>query len=454
MMHFRVLIALLTILISHASLKADLKADIDRFAKPFVESGNLNAMTIGVIKGDERQIAGFGETVKGNGKAPNAETIFEIGSITKVFSGILLADMVRAGEVKLDDPVSKHLPKQFEIPKYEGKEITLLDLSTHGSALPRMPGNFTPKDPNNPYVDYTLDQMAAFLKDVELRRPIGKKYSYSNLAVALLGNALAHRAGKSYEALLKERVLTPLGMTDSTFELSDDHKKRLAKGYNASLVPHANWDLNVFNAAGGLRASTVEMFKFLDANMNGKSKLEETLQLSYKPQLKLPGGVQSMGLGWHIAGDGSTYWHNGQTGGYHAFAAFNRKTNVGVLIFTTGNPRKVDQLGFRLVQHFSGMNVKPIQFTKAMKVDPKVYDDYVGTYMLVPTFLITIERKGDQLFAQATGQQSFEVFPKAKDRFFYKVVEADLLFTRGDKGKVTHLTLFQNGREMKGARVK
>lgn len=454
MLQFRVLVGFLSVALLHAPLSADLKDDVERFAKPFVESGNSVAMTIGVIKGDQQHIAGFGETKVGNGKTPNADTVFEIGSISKVFTGILLADMVKRGEVKLDDPVSKHLPKTFEIPTYEGKEITLWHLSSHSSALPRMPLNFSPKDPRNPYADYTLEHMAAFLKTVKLQRALGKKYDYSNLAVGLLGNALAHRAGKPYEQLLRERVLMPIDLKESTITLSEDQTKRLAQGYNVAHHEASNWDLPTFAGAGALRSTTRDMLKFLNANLSGESKLEAALQLSYKPQLKLPDGRQQIALGWHIAADGTTLWHNGQTGGYHAFAAFNRKTKVAVAICVTGNPKKVDQLGSRLIQHLSGEKVKPITFPKAANVDTAVYDQYLGTYQLFPNFALTVSRLKDHLFVQATNQQALEVFPKGKDKFLIKAVEAKIEFVRDKDEKVTHIILFQNGREMKGPRVK
>lgn len=454
MLQFRVLIATLTIALLHAPLKADLESDVNRFAKPFVKSGNLVALTIGVIQGGKQHITGFGETVAGNKTKPNADTFFEIGSISKVFTGILLAEMVQRGELKLDDPVAKHLPKYFAIPNYESTPITLLNLSSHGSSLPRMPSNFAPKNPRNPYADYTLKQMASFLKTVKLSRKPGSKYGYSNLAVGLLGNAMAHRAGKSFEALLKERVVLPLGLKDATITLSDKQKKLMAQGYNAALLPASNWDLPTFAAAGGVRSTTRDMMRFVKANLSGKAKIEAALQLSYQSTLKLPDGRQAMGLGWHIAGDGSTYWHNGQTGGYHAFVAFNRKTNVGVVICVTGNPLKVDQLGFRLVRHLSGDDVQPITFPEPANIDTKVYDQYVGKYQLFPQFSLNVIRRNHHLYVQATNQQALEVFPKAKDKFFYKAVEATIEFHRNEKGKVTHLTLFQNGRKMKGPRVK
>ena len=166
------------------------------------------------------------------GVALDGNTEFEIGSITKVFTASVLADMVAKGEVKLDDPVAKYLPTSVKIPTRNGRQITLLDLATQSSGLPRMPDNLHPKDEANPYADYTVDQMYSFLSSYQLPRDIGSKYEYSNLGVGLLGHALALRAGKSYEDLVTERILRPLGMNDTRITLSPSMKSRLAPGHS------------------------------------------------------------------------------------------------------------------------------------------------------------------------------------------------------------------------------
>src|SRR5215470_2283012 len=170
-------------------------------------------IVVGVISPEGRRIVAYGQLEKGDPRPLNGDTLFEIGSTTKVFTSLLLADMVQRGEVKLDDPVSKYLPPDVKVPERNGRAITLVDLATHTSGLPRMPSNFAPKDPGNPYADYTLDQLYRFLSSYQLTRDIGSQYAYSNMGAALLGNALARGAGTDYEALVRSRICDPLGMS-------------------------------------------------------------------------------------------------------------------------------------------------------------------------------------------------------------------------------------------------
>ena len=231
------------------------------------EAKKAVGIVVATLGPDGRSVSAYGRLAKDRPETPGADTVFEIGSITKVFTSLLLADMMERGEVTLDTPVQKLLPDSVKVPARNGKEITLLDLSMQVSGLPRMPNNFHPTDPANPYADYDAPKLYEFLSAYTLTRDIGEKYDYSNVGVGLLGHALARKAGLSYEALLRARVLEPLGMKDTTVTLSDDQKKRLATGHNAALAPVKNWDLDAIAGAGALRSTANDMLKFLAANL-------------------------------------------------------------------------------------------------------------------------------------------------------------------------------------------
>jgi len=151
------------------------------------------------------------------------------------------------------------------MPERNGKAITLLDLSTHSSGLPRIPRNLNPKDPANPYADYRVDDLYQFLSSYELPRDAGSEVEYSNLGGGLLGHILAHRAGTDYETLVRVRITDPLGMPDTGITLSSSRKRRMATGHNAMLAPVSNWDFATLAGAGALRSSANDMLTFLEA---------------------------------------------------------------------------------------------------------------------------------------------------------------------------------------------
>jgi CubicO group peptidase (beta-lactamase class C family) len=169
------------------------------------------AIVVGIVDANGRRVISYGSLAKDDKRRLDGDTVFEIGSITKVFTSLVLMDMVRKGEVALNDPVSKFVPASVKVPERNNRQITLADLSTQSSGLPRMPNNFNPKDPDNPYADYSVQQMYDFISGYTLTRDIGSQFEYSNLGVGLLGHVLTLRAGKSYEELVRARILDPLG---------------------------------------------------------------------------------------------------------------------------------------------------------------------------------------------------------------------------------------------------
>jgi len=207
-------------------------------------------IVVGLIDGSGKRVVSYGKGAAGDSKPLDGDTVFEIGSITKAFTGLLLADMSLRGEVSLDDAAQKYLPEGAKMPERNGHAITLRHLSMHHSALPRLPGNLKPADPANPYADYGPAQLYEFLAGHTLRRDPGASYEYSNLGAGLLGHLLARRAGKSYEDVLRERIIDPLGMRDTRITLTDAMKSRLAQGHGPQLEPVKNWDLDALAGAG------------------------------------------------------------------------------------------------------------------------------------------------------------------------------------------------------------
>jgi D-alanyl-D-alanine-carboxypeptidase/D-alanyl-D-alanine-endopeptidase len=405
-------------------------------------------IVIGVIGPEGRRVIAYGNLEKGDPRPLNGDTVFEIGSETKVFTSLLLADMVQRGQVKMDDPAQQYLPATVKMPERNGRAITLVDLATHTSGLPRVPSNMTPKDKANPYADYSVDQLYQFLSGYQLTRDIGSRYEYSNLGGGLLGHLLARRADMDYEALVKSRICGPLAMKSTAITLTPEMKARLALGHNAQLETVENWDLPTLAGAGALRSTANDLLDFLAANLNySKSPLAPAMEAMLKTRKPSGNTELEIALGWHIftTHGKEIVWHNGGTGGYRSFFGFDPKARIGVVALSnTSTAVGVDDIGRHLLD--SSVPVAELRKErKEAKVDPKIFDGYVGNYQLTPAFILTVTRDQAHLFVQATGQPKFEVFPEGDRDYFLKVVDAQITFVTDDKGRATELILHQNG---------
>jgi serine-type D-Ala-D-Ala carboxypeptidase/endopeptidase len=293
--------------------------DIHKILVDRIGAENLGiGIVVGVIDPNGRRVVAYGSTAKDDKRPLNGDTVFEIGSMTKVFTSLVLMDMVQKGEVAVTDPVSKYLPATVKVPERNNKKITLQDLSTQSSGLPRMPSNFKPKDPSNPYTDYSVDQLYQFLSGYQLTRDIGAQYEYSNFGVGLLGHVLALRAGMDYEAMVTSRICKPLGMSSTRVTLSPEMKARLAIGHGPNLNAVPNWDLpQAFAGAGALRSTANDMLTFLAANL-GYTKTPLAAAMAAEVSIRRPAGSPDMEIAyaWHVqTKDGnSIIWHNGGTG--------------------------------------------------------------------------------------------------------------------------------------------
>jgi D-alanyl-D-alanine-carboxypeptidase/D-alanyl-D-alanine-endopeptidase len=430
---------------------------LQALANARVASGRYAGVVIGILRPDgSRRVFTAGTGAGGAPLRPDA--VFEIGSITKVFTGVLLAQQVVAGELRLEQPVRELLPAGSVVPARDGREITLGDLSTQVSGLPPMPSNFAPRDPANPYADYDGARLLEFLRTVQPARATGERYEYSNLGVGLLGFALSAKAGTSYEPLLTARVLRPLGLRETVVRLSPALRARLAPGHDAEGNPAANWDLDALAGAGALRAPVGDLLTFLAANVaaardSTKGPLGRALALSHRRRATAGSPVMSIGLGWHrlAAGADTAVWHNGGTGGYRTFAGFNPATGAGVVVFTnTSTP--VDDIGVHVLL---GRPLRaPAPWPAAVTLDSATVQRHVGRYALTPAAVLEVMREGSGLVARLTGQAPLRIYPTAAGRFFLKAVEAQLEFELpADGGSATAVTLVQGGGRQRAARM-
>ncbi len=317
----------------------------------FVDDEDQSAgIVVGVTTQEGRVVVGYGRLSADDPTQPDGDTVFEIGSVTKVLTSTLLADLVVRGEMELDTPVQSLLGAAARMPTRDGAEITLGHLATHNSGLPRLPDNFDPADESNPYADYDAERLYAFLSSHELRRDIGEGVEYSNVGYGLLGHALALREGTDYETLVTERILEPLQMSDTAVELAPPLRERLVPGHDEQLRPAANWDLTALAGAGALRSTVNDMLTFVEANMGlRESALRPAMEFAQAPQLPDPALGMDLGLGWIIAAEGGRrfVWHNGATGGYSSFVGFDPEAREGVIVLSN-SANLVDFVAYRL----------------------------------------------------------------------------------------------------------
>ena len=301
-------------------------------------------------------MASFGSTGV-PGLTLGRDTVFEIGSITKVFTALMLVDMASRGEVALDDPVTKYLPATVHL-REVGRPITLVDLATYTSGLPNMPGNLPPNwwASENSMAEYTTDKLYEFLASYVPKYEPGTHYEYANVGFALLGTALARRAGKSYEELSIERACDPLSLSHTRITLSDDMRKHMAQAHDIKLNPAPLWNMQALQPAGGFRANVKDVTVFLKACMGlVQTPLKSSLARLLETRRHTSVAGTDAGLGWFISSDKSEeiVWKTGLTPGFNTFIGFSTRSRHGALVLSNFLWSPIDQgtteLGMKLI---------------------------------------------------------------------------------------------------------
>ena len=421
---------------------------LQKLIRDRVDSGMATGIVVGVLEADgTRRTAAYGAA--GPGAKPLSEkSVVEIGSITKVFTGTLLAEMAARGVLGVDDLAQAHAPDKMRLPTRGEKQITLLDLATHHSGLPRLPDNLRPEDPANPYADYTLERLLSFLERHTLARDVGAKFEYSNLGTGLLGVLLANRAGVGYEALVRERILAPLGMNMTGIQYSEAMTAARVAGHSATGSPARGWDLGVLAGAGGLRSNLDDMLKFLDANVGPPtSALERAMRAAQQPRLDVGQGTR-VGLNWltRTVGKDHIVWHNGGTGGFRTFIGFDPERQVGAVVLSN-SAQSVDDIGFHLIN--AAVPLQPTPVT----LKPETLRRYVGIYEMTPEFRIEVTVEGPRMYIQATKQPRFEIFAQSETEFFVRAFEARIAFIV-ENGESTALILRQGGVDQRARKLR
>jgi CubicO group peptidase (beta-lactamase class C family) len=425
--------------------------------KQRVDEKRSAGIVIGVLEPDGRtRIVAFGDP--GPGQPPlDGNTVFEIGSISKVFTATVLAQLVREGKVTLDDPVQKYLPATVRVPARNGKQITLGTLSQQNSGLPRMPTNFRPSNPANPYADYTVPQMYEFISGYQLPRDPGEQFEYSNLGVGLLGHVLSLVTGESYEEMERKRVWAPLGMTRTAITFTPWMKEHLALGHDDKGNVVSNWDLDALAGAGAIRSTALDMLKFAAANVHPeRGKLQEAMAFAQKERVPV-GPNAAIGLNWlslHVGTD-TIVWHNGGTGGYRSYLGLLPSRRSAVVVLTNSGGAGADDIGMHLLNPLLPLAPKPAppKVRTAIDLPADVLARYVGVYPLAPNLSLEITLSDGALYVRPTGQSILRLWPETETDFFLKEIDAQITFVRDAQGVVTGLVLHQGGQDARAPKT-
>lgn len=429
---------------------------IDELVQALVQPGVIAGASIGVIDHGRTWTKSYGTLSEAEPTKPDDHTIYEIGSLSKVFTGILLASAIGADEVTLDTPIGSIARPLVQSNPELANSILLRHLATHSSGLPRMPDNWAPADASQPYADYGDELMMEYLATAKLDGEPGTPSGYSNFAVGLLGELLAMKAGGSYEQLLKQRITDPLAMGSTSIRVSEEDRSRVAPPHQANGDRGDPWVFDAFAGAGAIHSTTSDMLRFIDAHLHplqhpSQQPLARAIELAWQQHLPASDGGFAMGLGWHLARDGKTRWHSGRTGGYDAMMLVSRELDCGVIVLSHTASPEVDRLGDSIFQALSGATVEPAKIPNATLPAEEV-ERLAGDYVLSPEFVLSVTVENNRLLVQATNQGKLRVYPESLTQWVYRDVDAKLTFGLPEVGPATSLTLHQNGRDMKAMR--
>jgi CubicO group peptidase (beta-lactamase class C family) len=401
-------------------------------------------LIVGVVEPAGQRLFARGPAQVGNDDQVTGDTIFEIGSVSKVFTALALADEAHRGELSLNDPAVKYLPPGTVLPQHGPKPITLLDLGTHTSGLPNMPPNVAVTDFNNPNADMTQEQLLKSVAAYELTGDVGATYQYSNAGYELLGMAVAAAAHTDFETLLKSRIFGPLKMTNTRIASSLDEKDLLSAGYDAHLQPVPHERTPVLPGSGGARSTANDLLNFVAANIGlTPSPLSPAMAEMVNQKRPTQYTALKAALGWHVATlhGVEMVWENGQTAGYRAFIGFVPAKRVGVVVLSN-SVNVTDDIGVHILDKDTPLRT----LHREAEIKPSQFDAYIGRYQVNENFALNVTRDGNKLYVQATGQPRAELFYAGDDLFFLRVVNGTIQFQTDSGGRAHALSLTQDGK--------
>jgi serine-type D-Ala-D-Ala carboxypeptidase/endopeptidase len=415
--------------------------------KPYLDGEVLTSVVVGLYDAGKREVYGFG-TGPG-GKPPNGATLYDLGTATKIYTSLLLAEAVQRREVDLDAPISELLPPGVTVPKQDNISITAKHLALHSSGLPRHPPSLTARSPMppDPFAGYTDDALYQDLVTTKLQTPPGTEISVSDYGVGVLGHALGHKIGGGYVAALQTRVLQPLGLTDTVVALPTGTTARKVLGTDDDLKRVPRWTWGALVAAGGLVTSANDSLKLLEAELDAAAGSRGVLrpQMRLTQEAQLDRGGDNEGLGWMIDA-GGRLWYDGRTSGFRTYLGFDPKTKRAVVILSSTSTTLVDFLGPMMFEVLDGTAKPPI-------APPGVntMGAYVGKYDFTGTIL-DVKLDGKRLYLEGPGEPRHRMAPYGDHGFWIEDLQAAAKFAR-EADVIKGLVFQVAGKTLVAARV-
>ena len=424
-------------------------------------------MVVGITRGYGRWTHAYGTLDRGTIRRVSNSSVFEIGAITGVMTGTLLAHMVETGDVSLSDPVSMFLPEAVRMPTRNGQAITLQHLATHTSGLPALADSISLEETQNPLATFTVDNMYAFLSSHTLTRDIGSTYEYSELGMALLGHVLSVKGEKSFDEILHERLFGMLKMTNTHVVPTLGMKAQTPTGHDMALRPMEPSVLPPMPAAAGMHSTAHDLNIFVSAAMgfiyafpmlpeDDKSdsvKIAAAFETTNRALYPTGRENEEIALGWLVrtVGENVIHWQHSMTRGFSTFIGFDKRRRRGVVVLSNA-ANGVDDVGFHLLN--STYRLRPPPRAARAFISPQAYDTYTGLYEFQPHLTVTVSRDGTKLFGQPPGQVRNELIPRSGGEFYLREEDAQITFVKDESGTVTHMLFLKDGRTHRANKVR
>jgi CubicO group peptidase (beta-lactamase class C family) len=412
-----------------------------------IDTELATSIVVGLYDAGKLEIYGFGKGP--DGKRPDGHTIYELGAVTKIYTALLFADAVQRREVSLDQPVAELLPPGVTMPVRDNGVITLRHLVNHSSGLPPLPPSvIASNNTTDPLRAYDENRLYADLVQTQLIAAPGERITVSEYGSGLLGHVLGTKIGTGYPGAVIERIVQPLGLTDTFFAVPPEAAPRRAVGTNQELQVVKPWSWGALAGAGALLSSVRDQLKVVDAELDAaagsKQPLRAPMRLTQEAQLEGTGA--NFGLGWQIDQDGR-YWHTGTTNGFHAFVGFDPKERRGLVILASTATPVIDQVSLRLYKVLAGETVPAPTVPSEKQLAA-----YAGFYDFSGAKLQVL-REGKRLFVIGPGEPRIRMLPISDTEFWIESLRAIVVFQTGKDGSIARAVFIVGDQQMPAPRL-